>query len=263
MAGRADDGPADASGTAGWVPGAVRAAADAYARQHPPDLDDEPAGVRPRHEPEAWRPRWAVPWRVVGVAAVAVALLAGAAVLRSVALTPGAPVDLPEPLGATASATMGADADASAGAGADATADPTTDPATVVVHVVGAVAAPGVVRLPAGSRVTDAVAAAGGATAEADLAAVNLARVLTDGEQIVVPRPGDPAPPAGAAPGAADDTVDLNAASLAELDGLPGVGPVLAQRIVDGRPYTSVDELDQVSGIGQTLLERLRPLVHA
>lgn len=241
----------DEPGRQGWVPGAVRAAADAYARQHPPDPDDEPAGMRPHREPEAWRPRWAVPWRVAGVAAVAVALLAGAAGLRSVALTPGAPVDLPEPLGATASAAAEPDAT-------------TTDPAIVVVHVVGAVAAPGVVRLPAGSRVTDAVSAAGGAAADADLAAVNLARVLTDGEQIVVPRPGDPMPPpAGAVPGTSDGTVDLNAASPAELDGLPGVGPVLAQRIIDGRPYTSVDELDQVSGIGQALLERLRPLVHA
>jgi competence protein ComEA len=133
-----------------------------------------------------------------------------------------------------------------------------------VVHVVGAVAAPGVVRLPFGARVVDALSAAGGAAPDADLARVNLARVLVDGEQIQVPRPGDPAPEAptaGAAPG--DGTLDLNTASLAQLDGLPGVGPVLAQRIVDRRPFASVDELDEVSGIGQALLERLRPLVHA
>ncbi len=182
---------------------------------------------------------------------MAVALLVGAVVLRSVALTPGAAVDLPDPSPPGGVASIGA---------AVAAPTPAQTGAVVVVHVVGAVSAPGVVRLPTGSRVIDALEAAGGASPDADLARVNLARLLVDGEQVAVPRPGEPAPQAGG-PVADDGTLDLNTASIAELDGLPGVGPVLAQRIVDRRPYTSVDELDEVSGIGQTVLERLRPLV--
>ncbi len=140
----------------------------------------------------------------------------------------------------------------------------------VVVHVVGQVREPGLQRLPPGSRVADALAAAGGATRGADLARVNLARVLVDGEQVVVPAPGDPDPPGAPAAGTgggsgAGAPVSLNTADLAGLDTLPGVGPVLAQRIVDWRSqhgrFTSVDELGEVSGIGEKLLERLRPLV--
>ena len=134
------------------------------------------------------------------------------------------------------------------------------------MHVVGAVRAPGVVHLPGGARVADAVAAAGGAEPDADLARVNLARVLADGEQVVVPRPGDAVAPAPTAvPGAGGTLLDLNSAGLADLDALPGIGPVLAQRILDRRQkqlFTSVDELGEVSGIGPTLLDRLRPLVH-
>ena len=125
-----------------------------------------------------------------------------------------------------------------------------------------------------GSRVGDAVAAAGGASKDADLSAVNLARLLVDGEQIRVPRPGEAvagtAPGAGGSPGTVGGSgpgglVSLNAADVTALDALPGIGPVLAQRIVDWRTangrFTSVDELAEVSGIGETLLGRLRPLV--
>ena len=141
----------------------------------------------------------------------------------------------------------------------------------VVVHVVGAVRRPGLVELAGGSRVDDAVAAAGGATHKADLGSVNLARVLVDGEQIVVLRKGE----AGAAGATGPSTggsalsgrpVDLNAATIEQLDGLPGVGPVLAKRIFDWRAahgrFSSVDELTQVSGIGERTLADLRPLVH-
>jgi competence protein ComEA len=245
-------------GAGAWVPAAVRVAADDYARTHPDpqEMDDEPApgGVRRPHE--ARRVRWSVSWRAAGAAALTVSLVVGAVVLRSVALTPGAAAELPEP------APLG-----TAGPGtADAARPgptPSGGPALVVVHVVGAVAAPGVVRLPAGSRVVDALAAAGGGTNDADLARLNLARVLVDGEQVVVPRPGDPDPATGTTTpgGATAGLVDLNTATPAQLDELPGVGPVLAQRIVDRRPFTSVDELDEVSGVGPTLLERLRPLV--
>ena len=120
--------------------------------------------------------------------------------------------------------------------------------------------------LPAGARVADALAAAGGLLPEADPAAVNAAAVLTDGQQIAIGVPGTP-PAAGSTGGAAgDELVDLNAATAADLDALPGIGPVLAQRIVDHRaehgPFTSVDQLDDVSGIGPAifaeLVERVR-----
>lgn len=148
--------------------------------------------------------------------------------------------------------------------------------AVVVVHVVGEVRTPGVQELPAGSRVSDALDAAGGPTREADLARVNLARLALDGEQIRVPAPGDPdpvgaaggppGPGAGSGAGAAGRAlVPLNSADLAALDTLPGVGPVLAQRILDWRAehgrFTSVDELGEVSGIGEKVLAELRPLV--
>jgi competence protein ComEA len=152
--------------------------------------------------------------------------------------------------------------------------------ADVVVQVVGAVHRPGLVRLPTGSRVADAVRAAGGLTANAQEASVNLARVLVDGEQLLVQRRGRPAilpapgpavgPAGGAGGGAATGgsptaPVDLNTATLEQLDGLPGIGPVLAQRILDWRTangrFDSVDELGEVSGIGEAHLSDLRPLV--
>ncbi|MDN5794968.1 MAG: helix-hairpin-helix domain-containing protein [Intrasporangium sp.] len=157
---------------------------------------------------------------------------------------------------------------------------------SVVVHVVGQVREPGLVRLSPGARVADAMAAAGGATRHADLAALNLARPVSDGEQVYVPRPGETPPahaPAGAgqapsgggsagagdgnAPAAAGGStvVNLNTADLEALDSLPGVGPVLAGRILDWRAehgrFTSVEELGEVSGIGGKLLARLKPKV--
>ncbi|WP_222193248.1 ComEA family DNA-binding protein [Modestobacter italicus] len=136
---------------------------------------------------------------------------------------------------------------------------------TVVVSVVGQVAAPGLVTLPAGARVADALAAAGGLLPAADPASVNAAAVLTDGEQIAIGVPGVAAP-AAAGPTAAGGPLDLNSATVADLDALPGIGPVLAQRIVDHRtaqgPFTSVEQLDDVSGIGPAiygeLAERVR-----
>jgi competence protein ComEA len=137
--------------------------------------------------------------------------------------------------------------------------------ATVVVSVVGTVARPGLVTLPSGARVAEAVEAAGGLLPEADAASVNLAAVVTDGQQIVVGVPGGAGMAAPAGPGSAAGTpVNLNTASVAELDALPGVGPVLAQRIVDHReqgPFTSVDELDDVPGIGPARAAELADLV--
>lgn len=161
--------------------------------------------------------------------------------------------------------------------------DPRPD-ATVVVAVEGAVASPGVVALPGDARTGDALAAAGGAAPDADLAAVNLARRLRDEDRIVIPTivPAPsvsaitaagsavvPAVPAPAPPSirdpSAEAAVRINVASPAELDRLPGIGPVLAERIVAYRtangPFREVDDLDEVQGISSRMVEELRPLV--
>lgn len=133
----------------------------------------------------------------------------------------------------------------------------------VVVHVAGLVRRPGLVRLPSGSRVADAVSAAGGVTRPHAADSVNLARVLLDGEQIVVGS-GVGGGPAGAERSAGGLT-DVNTADASALELLPGVGPVLAERIIAWRtangPFRSVDELGEVSGIGDAILELLRPAV--
>jgi competence protein ComEA len=145
---------------------------------------------------------------------------------------------------------------------------PTPGPAagtgSVVVSVVGQVVTPGLVTLPAGSRVADAVAAVGGLLPEADPASVNGAAVLADGQQIAVGIPGAVPPTGGSgSAGTADGgfLVDLNTATVADLDALPGIGPVLAQRIVDHRTahgrFGSVEQLNDVSGIGPAIFAQL------
>jgi competence protein ComEA len=141
-------------------------------------------------------------------------------------------------------------------------------PRELVVHVAGAVARPGLYRLPEGSRIDDAIAEAGGARPKAALDLVNLAAPVADGQQVLVPRAGAAAAAAGggAAPGATPGgKVHLNSATLEQLDGLPGVGPVTAQQILDYRgangAFRSVEELDAVPGIGPARLEQLLPLV--
>ncbi|MEP6626036.1 MAG: helix-hairpin-helix domain-containing protein [Acidimicrobiia bacterium] len=147
----------------------------------------------------------------------------------------------------------------------------TTRPA-VLVHVAGAVVRPGLVRVPAGSRVADAIAAAGGGVPEADLDRLNLAAKVVDGQRIPVAKIGEPAVPAA---GGGDATVpeaaggsgpvDLNAATPAQLDTLPGVGPSLAAAIIAERErrggFTSVDQLRDVRGIGDKRFADLKPLV--
>ncbi len=166
----------------------------------------------------------------------------------------------------------------------------------VIVVIDGAVATPGVLTLPAGARLNDAVAGAGGFTDSADTGELNLARLLVDGERVTVGQidpevvestlgpSGDAAAEAGgggvtaasnqptAQPtasattaAATGDLIDINAASLTELDGLPGIGPVLAERIIAYRdengPYQTIDELEAVEGISAKMVGELRPLV--
>ncbi|HEY7793205.1 MAG TPA: ComEA family DNA-binding protein [Gaiellaceae bacterium] len=133
----------------------------------------------------------------------------------------------------------------------------------LVVHVAGAVRRPGLYRLAEGKRVADAVARAGGATAPADTAAINLAAPLADGMQVIVPRRVAVAAGAAGASGAGPaPRISLSSASAAELDELPGVGPVTAQKIVDYRAahggFRSVDDLDAIPGIGPARIEQLR-----
>lgn len=142
-----------------------------------------------------------------------------------------------------------------------------TAPSEVVVHVAGAVAAPGVQRLPAGARVIDAVDAAGGLLPDADPARVNLAAEVADGTQVYVPRLGEQPPVALPGVGGGDDggPIDLNAADAAALDALPGIGPATAEAIIEHRerngPFPSVDALLEVRGIGEAKLAQLRDLV--
>src|ERR687887_414301 len=141
----------------------------------------------------------------------------------------------------------------------------------VVVDVVGAVRRPGLYRLAQGSRIADAVTRAGGATPKAELAQVNLAAPLADGEQVVVPKRGAPgvAPPGTAGPAGGASTpaapVQLSTATLEQLDSLPGIGPTTAQKILDYRAkhgaFSSVEELDAVPGIGPKRMDQLRDLV--
>ncbi|MEI6688252.1 MAG: ComEA family DNA-binding protein [Thermoleophilia bacterium] len=137
----------------------------------------------------------------------------------------------------------------------------------LVVYVTGAVRKPGVYQLPDGKRIIDAIEKAGGVTPKADAVTVNLAALLIDGEQILVPEafaPGAGAAPTGAGPAVAG-VVHLNSADVSALDELPGVGPATAQRIIDWREqnggFRTVDDLEQVPGIGPAKLDALRDLV--
>ena len=152
------------------------------------------------------------------------------------------------------------------GEGGAAAAEPE---APLVVHVDGAVAAPGVYELPAGSRANDAVLVAGGVVEGADTSSINLAAPLADGEKVHVPLAGEasPAPSAGAgaAPEQASGPVNLNTAGVEELDALPGVGEATARAIIEDRerngPFSSPEDLMRVSGIGEKKFEKLEAMV--
>ncbi len=269
----------------GWVPDAP-ARPSAPPSRHPddpggPELERLDTDLRRARRPGPLTPPEQVRlgrWSVSGGAVVAVLALVLAVVAlfvvrvlwaeRAVTLDPG-PVAATSPTGIVI---------AGPSPSAGGPMPPTPSPAvSLVVHVIGQVARPGLVRLAPGARIADALTAAGGPTRKADLAAINLARPVLDGEQVQVPAPGETAvapvvPRAGAGgagaggPGGAPmGPVDLNTADAGALDGLPGVGPVLAQRILDWRAahgrFASVDELGEVSGIGDKLMAQLRDRV--
>jgi competence protein ComEA len=185
------------------------------------------------------------PRLLIGVGGAVVAVALAAWLLR----TPPPPVEASLPVASAAPAA------------ADVATAPT---GTIVVQAAGAVVAPGVYHLPAGSRVVDLLDAAGGPTADADPAALALAAVLADGARVQVPRVGE-AVVADVPPTPAPGPIDLNAATVEQLDELPGVGPSLAAAIVRTRervgPFASVDALLDVPGIGPAKLEALRELV--
>lgn len=156
---------------------------------------------------------------------------------------------------------------------------PTATPAPIMVFVSGAVLQPGLYGLSADARVADAIAAAGGVTGEANATIVNQAERLWDGVQVHVPSLATtgnaiPAPPSGvsgavangpapATQGSSRDLININTASATELETLPGIGPSKAAAIIANRPYSTVDDLERVPGIGARTLEQLRPLVAA
>lgn len=197
--------------------------------------------------------------RVVGALAVAGLVLGAWWVLA------GRPSEVPAG-GPVQVSAAGSDATAPVGGSPAGGAVPAGTPSEVVVDVVGAVARPGIVTLPAGSRVHEAVAAAGGVSGAVDTTTLNMARVLVDGEQIVVGSAvaGAATAPAGAA-GAAGGPLSLSRATADDLDALPGVGPVTAAAIIAWRdengPFRSVDDLLEVRGIGEATLDELRDLV--
>jgi competence protein ComEA len=146
----------------------------------------------------------------------------------------------------------------------------------VRVYVLGAVASPGVYPLPAGSILRDALQAAGGDTAGADLSGLNLAAEVTDGSRVDVPlraptptatRPGDRPPPTLVpertlrATGSVTGLINLNTASAAELDRLPRIGPAMAERIIAGRPYTRIEDILRVRGIGPATFQQIKGLI--
>lgn len=213
---------------------------------------------------------WIGPIRIVStVIAVAVVSAGGYWLVRS----PAPPTEAGLPIaGPSASPSTLPPPSTSRAAGTDP-GTPTSVPPPAIVHVAGAVTAPGVYRLDGGARVHAAIDAAGGPTANADLDGLNLAAAIADGQRIYVPLAGEidpasvpsgtaPSPDAGVAP---SGPIDLNRASADLLETLPGIGPATAAAIVDDRdrngPFASVDQLDRVSGIGPSKLAAIRDLV--
>jgi competence protein ComEA len=228
-----------------------------------PELPSLPTPDEPRRPPPdaSWRERLEALGRRVGVdlsplrlalAAVAIAIAVAVALYIARPTSPRQPVEATLPRASSPS---------------NSAAPPTTA-SQLVVQAAGAVAKPGVYTVPGTARVNDLVAAAGGFASDADPDQVELAAPLTDGERVYVPRVGEaPPPPTGSTAGTSSSRgpVDLNRASAADLESLPGIGPALAQAIIDHRsqdgPFRSVDDLADVRGIGPAKMDQLRPLV--
>lgn len=275
----------------GWVPADDDPAVGNDAADGPAGNDDAQAasGLRAPHAAgRAWR---IDPGRRAAAAMVAVVALTAAVVgwrvladrPRAEALPDSSVIRVSVPASVSSSGGMSGGSSAG-GMGANGARSPgpvtstgAGQPARIVVDVVGKVRHPGIVELASGARVDDAVRAAGGALAHTNLGTLNLARVCVDGEQIVVGAAGSSAAGPSAAGGApagsaaataasgAGGMVDLNTATAEQLDTLPGVGPVMAQRIIDWRTthgaFASVDQLKQVSGIGDAKYADMSPLV--
>jgi competence protein ComEA len=194
------------------------AAAHAYEAVHGSAIPDERRGFR-----------WAMTPRQAVAAALALVALAGGAWWATQPHSTGPPLMAPS------ASVSGAPA------------------GVVVVDVAGAVASPGVFELPAGARVGEAIAAAGGTVEGAHTESINLARVLNDGEQVLVPREAEL--------GQQSTIININTASAEQLDALPGVGPALAAKIIADRdengPFNSLDDLDRVSGVGPSIVSSL------
>ncbi len=195
-------------------------------------------------------------------AARGLVMLAGGAVIGAVVVVLlGWPRGDAVTAGASAPVIFATSSATSAGAVPSSTSE---SAAVVVVDVAGLVRRPGVVELATGSRVIDALKAAGGVRGRGDTTALNLAQVLVDGEQILVGSSRQQ-PLVSATPGAASGLVDINTATLEELDTLPGIGPVLAQAIIDWRTqngsFTNIEQLQEVSGIGDATFADLQALV--
>jgi competence protein ComEA len=264
----------------GWVPDVEPAGSDPAPELDGPEVPDEhgewgreaelPGGIGRHRAPGSAvrldpgrRGVWAL-W-VAGLLAAALVAVGTWFDRPQVQPAPAAPAGTEIPAGASPDASGPAVGSPSAAPATPSVGVAADSSATAVVAVVGLVARPGLVVIPAGARVADAVAAAGGLLPEADPASINLAAVVTDGQQIAVGVPG--ATSTGASPPgpAAAGLVDLNAATAADLDALPGIGPVLAQRIVDHRAqqgrFTSIEQLDDVPGIGPATYDELAELV--
>jgi competence protein ComEA len=231
---------------------------------------DDPQVPAQRDHPPSWpRP---MPPRVVTAALLAAGIAVAALLIRGLLSDAGAVVaSVPSAPRASRSGTLPTVSTVPTGV---AVASPPAGE-VVVVHVVGRVRRPGLVTLPAGARLGDAVAAAGGAAPGAAPDRLNLARHVADGERVVVPGPNDVLSPAAAGPATAGSLpsdasaggglIDLNSATQPQLEELPGIGPVTAAAILAWRTehqrFTRVEELGEVDGIGPKTLARLRPLV--
>ena len=240
------------------------------------DIDDDESGAGDRAAVHRVVTTTVLPWlrfvgpgRILGAVGAALVLVGIAWwMLRS----PAVPTESRLPLAQRVEAAV-ADVNTTS-SGAPTTLMPTTSVASVVIHVTGAVRTPGVYELHPGDRVADAIAAAGGALADADADALNLAAPVADGDRIAVPTVGESGANggepghvhAGTAAGVGEPAViDLNTADIDALETLPGIGPATAAAIVDHRdengPFASIDELEAVRGIGPAKVEAIRDRV--